>query len=235
MAITWKCPTCEKGVLGSERPRKNDIVRYCLPCSSKAGVLVERFAPKLEAQRQAAKVRQADKEKRARATKARQAAKVKHDKQLINKVRTFGLEGFHIETEARKIWKLLTPYHNGKALPTIAVQDKGFTVKGDRVEWHMRSIAGYAQIERNHIWLKANPTWKTLAHELVHVAVGVRQGEHNRKAHDKVFYDCLRDVTQRRFNISISFFTVKRYGYEVDGIIQTQLNATTYAETWKKD
>lgn len=53
----WKCPECGSGVRGPERPRKNNVVRYCLPCSGKAGVLVERIVPALEVKRKAAKAR----------------------------------------------------------------------------------------------------------------------------------------------------------------------------------
>lgn len=41
----WVCPLCNVGKLGLQRPRKNDVVRYCLPCSEKTGKLVERFSP----------------------------------------------------------------------------------------------------------------------------------------------------------------------------------------------
>ncbi len=33
----WVCPLCNVGKLGLQRPRKNDVVRYCLPCSEKTG------------------------------------------------------------------------------------------------------------------------------------------------------------------------------------------------------
>jgi len=41
----WVCPLCNVGKLGLQRPRKNDVVRYCLPCSEKTGKLVERVSP----------------------------------------------------------------------------------------------------------------------------------------------------------------------------------------------
>lgn len=44
----WICPLCKKGKLGKIKPRRNDIVRYCFPCSEKSGYLVERFSPKDE-------------------------------------------------------------------------------------------------------------------------------------------------------------------------------------------
>lgn len=50
--VRWECPNgLHPGVLGSTRPRANATVRYCLPCSEAAGVLVERTAPALERKR----------------------------------------------------------------------------------------------------------------------------------------------------------------------------------------
>jgi len=49
--VRWECPTCGAGVLAATKPRRNNIARYCLPCSGKAGVLVERLCPTLERQR----------------------------------------------------------------------------------------------------------------------------------------------------------------------------------------
>jgi hypothetical protein len=41
----WVCPLCNVGKLGLQRPRKDHVIRYCLPCSEKTGRFVERFAP----------------------------------------------------------------------------------------------------------------------------------------------------------------------------------------------
>jgi len=46
--VRWVCPNGCAGVLGPSRPRKNNVVRYCLPCSAKAGVLVERSSPSVQ-------------------------------------------------------------------------------------------------------------------------------------------------------------------------------------------
>ena len=40
--IRWVCPNGCPGVLGPERPRRDSVTRYCLPCSAKAYVLVRR-------------------------------------------------------------------------------------------------------------------------------------------------------------------------------------------------
>jgi hypothetical protein len=66
--IRWVCPNCGSGTNAPERPRRNDVRRYCLNCSAATGLLVERVAPKLERQRAAAALRSQKKavEKRAR-------------------------------------------------------------------------------------------------------------------------------------------------------------------------
>lgn len=69
----WSCPAgIHPGVLGPGRPRANSIVRYCLPCSEKGGVLVERTCAANEKKR--AKKAEAAKAKaqKAKATKRRQ-------------------------------------------------------------------------------------------------------------------------------------------------------------------
>lgn len=47
----WTCPRCESSTLGPERPRRDDVRRYCLDCSAKTGRLVERTCPVLDARR----------------------------------------------------------------------------------------------------------------------------------------------------------------------------------------
>ena len=222
--VRWKCEICDSGLLAPSRPRLNDVRRYCLPCSADTGKLVHRVAPSLEKKRAVKKVVATKRTTSKRATVAKNKAKVQHKKKAIGKVQTFGRQGFHIEKEAKKIWKLLEPYHNGKAFPKITMQQRGYTVRKDGgVSYSVGSYAGLAYIHENRIWLSANPEWGTVAHELVHLAVGVRRGVQNSKAHDKVFYDCLRDVTQRRFKIVISFHEVTRYGYAVDWNMRRQL------------
>lgn len=65
----WVCPECGKGALGPQRPRRNATVRYCLPCSQRAGVLVERQAPALERRRAEREAARKAKAARKRATK----------------------------------------------------------------------------------------------------------------------------------------------------------------------
>jgi len=69
MKKRWNCPECGSGKLLSSRPRKNATDRFCLACSKKNGVLVERVCPTLEKQRtvKAEKAKEAARKKRAKA------------------------------------------------------------------------------------------------------------------------------------------------------------------------
>lgn len=123
----------------------------------------------------------------------------------------------NVKREARKLWKLLETYHGGKPMPT-----------NFKLEVHkgQRKI-GYAKFNGSEVMLRRTGDvirdWETLAHELVHVAVKYRKVNGNYKMHDKVFYDALRDITQRRWKTQISFYHVSKYGYEVDRYIEKQL------------
>lgn len=51
--VRWECPAGEHpAVLGSTRPPRDSVVRYCWPCSQESGRLVERVAPSLERKRE---------------------------------------------------------------------------------------------------------------------------------------------------------------------------------------
>lgn len=64
--MRWVCPLCDRAALAPERPRKNDVRRYCLTCSKKTGRLVERVAPVLAKRREQASALRADKTTRER-------------------------------------------------------------------------------------------------------------------------------------------------------------------------
>lgn len=62
----WVCD-CGNNVLAPGKMRRNDVRRFCFPCSERAGVLVERTCPAL------------DRERAARADARREKAKRKRD------------------------------------------------------------------------------------------------------------------------------------------------------------
>ncbi len=114
--VRWKCAICDHGLLAPTKPRKNDVRRYCLPCSSKSGKLVERVAPSLEKQRTVKKEAVKKKNVAKRATVAKRTAPMKAQ-QRIDAQRSK-----MIHNEAEKIWKLMQPYHKGKPIPSSTNQ-----------------------------------------------------------------------------------------------------------------
>lgn len=64
--MRWVCPMCNRVGLAPERPRKNDVRRYCLPCSKKTGRLVERTCAVLTKRREKAAALRAEKATRAK-------------------------------------------------------------------------------------------------------------------------------------------------------------------------
>jgi hypothetical protein len=128
----------------------------------------------------------------------------------------------NINAEAKKIWKLLEPWHKGKPLPPVhIVKDTGKGRHGwAHVSQPWKGI--YVKKTSNQIQF-----WTTLLHELAHMAVGGRSitGQWNKKHsfHDREFYMAMREVTQRRWKCKISFAKVGKWGYDVDALMRVQL------------
>ena len=214
--IKWVCPLCNKGVLASSKPRMNDVRRYCLPCSKKEGVLINRTAPSLERKRATRTTATKNKQARKRATISKNNAPAKEQQRIdAQRVKI-------IEKEAARIWKLMTPYHNGKPLPTINIvraQNRG------RQYGHAAYLRNTIQVnvDKDQSAYRSKRVWEVLAHELAHCAVPPKHtGGVNRDTHSKEFYYCLRDAWQKRWKCSISFFEVSKWGYSVDYIIEKQ-------------
>lgn len=68
----WECPNGCGAVLAPERPRRDDIRRYCLPCSAREGYLVHRHSNVLDLRTAKSKARSAA---RAAAKRRKEAAK----------------------------------------------------------------------------------------------------------------------------------------------------------------
>lgn len=211
--VRWKCANCDHGLLAPTKPRKNDVRRYCLPCSGKTGKLVERIAPTLEKQRTAKKAAVKKKTVAKRATVAKRTAPAKAQQ------RVDAQRAKMIHAEAEKIWKLMQPYHKGKPLPKIVI------ARG-RNHGSQYGHAGrnYIQVnvDRSQCVSRSKRVWEVLAHELCHIAVPPIYRNGARDVHSREFYRCLRDAWQRRWKCEISFAEVSTWGYSVDYIIQRQ-------------
>jgi predicted SprT family Zn-dependent metalloprotease len=214
MNARWKCPTCNAGVIAPTKPRMNDVRRYCLPCSAKAGVLVERIAPALE------KKREAKKETTKKKSAAKRATISKNNAPAKQQARIDALRIKMIHKEAERIWRLMKPYHNGRPLPTINIvraQNRG------RQYGHAYRNSIQVNVDRDQSIKRSKRVWEVLAHELAHCAVPPKHTDNSkRNVHSKEFYQCLRTAWQQRWKCSISFHEVSTWGYSVDYIIQRQ-------------
>lgn len=198
----WVCPECGKGKNGPQRPRLDNVIRYCLPCSEKCGVLVKRSAPALEKKRAAAY------------TRSREKAATKRQKQRESE--TWG--GIHIPTEAKIIWRLMKPYCGSRAMPKIRIRNKSW------------GTSGHCKIYDSEIVLSisadAGPSdvWGLLAHELCHAARGASYSNGRWAVHDERFYAILTEVTRKRFLVDIALHEHSgRWGYAVDWLIRGRL------------
>ena len=215
----WTCLNCGEGGLAPTKPRRDDVRRYCLPCSAKSGRLVERVSPALEKRReaQAVKTRERSKKKKARVSEQRQ--KVTANERLVKKREKLVLD------EAQRLWKLLTPYHKGKPIPRIVITDTrqkrgasgywsgdGFWSSGEINLRLVPFLTGHFHQARS---------WEVLLHELCHAACPPKAGD----SHHREFYYAMKTTTEKRWRCSISFasLTGNQWGYHVDDVILKQL------------
>jgi hypothetical protein len=217
----WKCPQCDEGVLAPTRPRKDDVRRYCLPCSSAKGRLVERIAPALEAKREQriASTREKVRQKRQVARRREQPKKLQE--------RCDAIRERIIRKEAERIWKLMSDWHKGKPLPNITIargQNRGRQYGHANIPHNSWNI-GHIQVnvDADQSPTRSKRVWAVLAHELAHIACPpINKGGTNYDTHNRVFYYCLRHAWQKRWKCDISFAQVRTWGYSVDYIIQGQ-------------
>jgi hypothetical protein len=100
--VRWKCEICNHGLLAPTKPRKNDVRRYCLPCSGKTGKLVERISPTLEKQRTVK-----SEQRKVKVKKVNTEKKVLRDKKSVVLKRNAA-----IRKEGERVWKLMEGWHN---------------------------------------------------------------------------------------------------------------------------
>jgi len=215
--VRWKCEICDHGLLAPMRPRKNDVRRYCLPCSAKTGKLVERFAPSLEKKREhrSVVVKEQNKIKRERTTAKLQPLK-ERQKRTAQRQRIF-------EKEADRIWSLFFPDGTTRKRPKIRLVYS--RSRGCSGNWNGYEVL--VRIPRSSVGGASE--WELLAHELCHAVVGYRH-EGSEGYHGRTFYTTLKPVIEKRWGVRMdwSFIngytdTSKSWGYKVDWAMRRQL------------
>lgn len=173
----WVCDQCGTGALGSERPRRDDIVRYCLLCSKKTGRLVQRHCPSIEQKRTA---------KTERLT-ARRSAKAKTERTVKKERRT--ILGLDIDAEATRIWNL--PIF--KAQPRWQPKVPAITVRRSAKKLH---TSGHSYFNHGGIVLTIgsdeHEALGVLLHELAHPIIGKPNGQ----IHPESFWRFVRSAAR---------------------------------------
>lgn len=182
MSRRWECPNGRHpGVLGPERPRRDDVRRYCLPCSEATGRLVERTAPAVEKARAERAERSAA--KRSTATQRAAAAELT--------ARSAG--GIDLQAEAARFWRLpvLREARGGRAtapLPTITWR---------RARNGKAHTSGHIDGWRKHVVVTIGTdvggAVETVLHELVHASLPYSAGHSDR------FWSTLRSAAREAF------------------------------------
>lgn len=108
----WACPRCGLGISAPSRPRRDDVRRYCLPCSKETGKLVERVCPANERRREVKKKRAAERAAEARAkTRAAHApiAEAGRIARKVAKLKTWEREGINGRWLGQTVTLLMKP------------------------------------------------------------------------------------------------------------------------------
>ena len=206
----WVCPVCDDGKLGLTRPRKDNIIRYCLPCSEESGKLVERVTPSLDKKRGT----QADKAKAKRDAKAKREAKRQKKKTHL----TLWDEGGRIvELDVEKTVRDFA--------------EKACVGRYFKLTWNRRSDnQNTGRANENHVHLSIGSRsleafCKVAAHELGHCKAGGYAGHSNK------WRDAYEDICAKLWDTKpIYRGSVEHHRYAIDPEILSQLQATSRGE-----
>lgn len=231
----WLCPERKHpGVLAPGRLRKDDIRRFCLPCSQKTGRLVERLCPALDKTRKEREAKKRQKAQRKRASVAKAKKTRERNAKAKQRVTIAGVEIDLLE-QAERFWKLPAmkeareryaaeeaspigkPY---VPFPEISLRSSTRLTKADAARGRAWSCVGY----RGRVSLTLGPdrnglaALETLLHELVHCSVG---NHHN---HDKVFRRCLVQAAEQAFGVTCSADLDSRKSYTTDWMLEIAMH-----------
>lgn len=194
--VRWACPTDRhKGELGSSRPPKDSLLRYCLSCSVESGRLVERVAPALERKRATAAQTSAAKVKARRVREAKARARKK-----AAETERYTVEGVDLRDEMKRLCKLRA--FGGKTgrlfkrPPELQISRRSSTPY---------SRYGFAEPYANRIVLATWPgqdiadARETLVHELTHIVVG--QSRESSSWHGPAFHQLLTAAFKEAYKV----------------------------------
>lgn len=179
----WVCPSCGRAKLAPSAPRRDDVRRFCLPCSDASGRMVQRTCPSLDAKR----------EKRKAAKAQRGAAKA----QRVQTAAT--VDGLDMQAEFKRLQRLPVFKRRWRTAETRGpVQWDRWTLKIRRPARRPARM-GYCARGREIISVSVPPGTdraefcEILVHEMVHVVqpqerrVRTPNGRSGRLVHGPLF------------------------------------------------
>lgn len=202
-ARRWLCPLCGAGCLGPERPRRDDVRRYCLACSAKTGRLVERSCPALE------KARADRSEKRAALTTR------KRERERAAMIERCTAGGVDLVAEAHRFGKL--PTLSGRfrrGFPDIEFRRSTTKIHSSGHCWYSGGHAGNARIVVT-IGLDPLDAPATLLHEMVHAAYP--------EGHTARFWSMVQRSAREAWPTARFDFASARGGWQVQAAIRNGL------------
>lgn len=157
--IKRACPACGVTKLSPARARRDDVRRFCLPCSEASGRLVERVSP--------ARLRKEAKAKAARRAEANARAQLKRAWRAEERARWVH-NGFDIRPLAIRIWRAAGLADDPEPESFVVRQgaDPGFIVSlvlaaAVRRSGDLRRFEG-----QDRYWEIATEVWPTLKREV---------------------------------------------------------------------
>lgn len=190
--VRWECPNeLHPGVLGPTRPRRDNIVRYCLPCSEAAGVLIERVAPALDRKRADAK---AAAERKRLSKQERERDKARSQRVLAVREPDGSIGEVDIRATLEKMIRLpVLRDHAERSCPYIQLQAPKVTLRRSRNKPYTSGHAPYYSWEFT-VTAAADPERiefeETLLHELIHLLL---PGAHHSNRYRSVLVQAARE------------------------------------------
>jgi hypothetical protein len=219
--VRWQCPNGKHpGVLGPMRPRRDNIVRFCLPCSEEAGRLVERVAPSIErkraerqarsaakAQLQRERERQAERERWLVACTDGETVNVKAEAEQMIRLAAFN-EAFKPRPPARRY-----------RLPKIKLAKGTVSGRGHASYWNDEIYLACGTVES--VWLRT-----MLLHELCHLAYDRTARTNHHRHHDHGFKLMLARAAKELWGLGAFAEQVDSpAAYDLDDEIRRRLRA----------
>jgi hypothetical protein len=241
--IRWTCPNgLHPGALGPQRPRKDSIVRFCWPCSIKAGHLVQRIAPSIESKKRRKAETKARKQERKLAAVADKAAKATAAACAIKAAETSDLVGLDwVGREYARLQALpfATSNLGSSTRPKKRARDNalGRRLYGPTQPWNHAQVTGRQYPHENRITVTVGPkatrarVSELLMHELCHAACPTergapgKNGKRQRIYHGRTFREWLVRAAKEAYGLEISPTAAGRSAYKLDKIITTALEA----------